>query len=160
MHYRRLGRSGVKVSELALGSWLTYGGSVDEKNSVKQMHHAFAQGINFFDTANVYAHGAAENVVGKALSTLKREECFIATKVETLEKVQRLTTLATEAGLTMSQFALAWCLRQSNISSIIIGATKNFQIDENLKAAGVKLSADLIERAEAILGSNVNAVRA
>ena len=81
MHYRRLGKWGVKVSEVALGSWLTYGGSVDEKNSVKQIHNAFDQGINFFDTANVYAHGAAELVVGKALTTMKRDECFVASKV-------------------------------------------------------------------------------
>jgi len=325
MHYRRLGKSGVKVSEVALGSWLTYGGSVDEKSSVKQIHHAFEQGINFFDTANVYAHGAAEQVVGKAVSTLKRDDCFIATKVffpmgegpndkglsrkhvheqchaslkrlkmdyidlyqchrfdpetpleelvstmdiltrqgkvlywgvsewsgsqieeacrlaaemnaqppvsnqpcynmltrnieatvipicerlgvgqvafsplaqgvltgkylpekplpensraadskvnvfmmgrslmahETLERVQRLTVLAKEANLTMSQFALAWCLRQSNVSSVIIGATRAAQIEENSKAAGAKLPKDLIERAETILGGNASSVRA
>jgi voltage-dependent potassium channel beta subunit len=325
MHYRRLGKSGVKVSEVALGSWLTYGGSVDEKSSVKQIHHAFDQGINFFDTANVYAHGAAESVVGKAMTTLKHDDCFIATKVffpmgegpndkglsrkhvyeqchaslkrlkldyidlyqchrfdpetpleelvstmdiltrqgkilywgvsewsgsqieeacrlaremnaegpvsnqpcynmltrnieatviptcerlgvgqvvfsplaqgvltgkyvpekplpadsraadskvnvfmmgrslmanETLEKVQRLMAVAKEADLTMSQFALAWCLRQSNVSSVIIGATKAAQIEENIKAVGVKLSKELIERAETILGTNVSGVRA
>jgi voltage-dependent potassium channel beta subunit len=324
MQYRRLGKSGVKVSEIALGSWLTYGGSVDEKTSVKQIHHAFSRGINFFDTANVYAHGAAEAVVGKALTTLKRDDCFVATKVffpmgegpndkglsrkhvheqchaslkrlkldyidlyqchrfdpetpleelvstmdiltrqgkilywgvsewsgsqieeacrvaiemnaqppvsnqpcynmltrnieatvipscermgvgqvvfsplaqgvltgkyvpqkplpadsraadskinvfmmgrslmanETLEKVQRLTGLAQEADLSMAQLALAWCLRQSNVSSVIIGATKLTQIDENIKAVGVKLSRELIEKAETILGVPVNSVR-
>jgi voltage-dependent potassium channel beta subunit len=317
MHYRRLGKWGVKVSEVALGSWLTYGGSVDEKNAVKQIHNAFDHGINFFDTANVYAHGAAEVVVGKAVGTMKRDECFVASKVffpmgegpndkglsrkhvyeqcnaslkrlkmdymdlyqchrfdpevpleelvstmdiltkqgkilywgvsewsgsqieeacrlasemnaqppvsnqpcynmltrnieatvlptcerlgvgqvvfsplaqgvltgkyvpekplpndsraadsrvnvfmmgrslmanETLEKVQRLIPLAKEADLTMSQFALAWCLRQSNVSSVIIGATKAAQIEENVKAAGVKLAPELVERAEIILG--------
>jgi voltage-dependent potassium channel beta subunit len=322
MQYRRLGKSGVKVSEVALGSWLTYGGSVDEQKSIKQMHNAFDQGINFFDTANVYAHGTAEEVVGKAISTLKRDDCFIATKVffpmgegpndkglsrkhvyeqcnaslqrlqmdyidlyqchrydpetplhelvstmdiltrqgkilywgvsewsapqieeacklareinaqppvsnqpcynmltrgieasviptcerlgvgqvvfsplaqgvltgkyvpekplpadsraadnkanvfmkgrslmanETLEKVQRLVVLAKEADLTMSQFALAWCLRQSNVASVIIGATKSDQIDENIMAAGVKLSKELFEEAETILGLGANA---
>ncbi len=325
MRYRRLGSSGVKVSEIALGSWLTYGGSVAEENAIKQIHHAFDQGINFFDTANVYAHGAAESVVGRALTTLKHDDCFIATKVffpmgdgpndkglsrkhvyeqchaslrrlkldyidlyqchrfdpetpleeliltmdiltrqgkilywgvsewsgsqieeacrlalemnaqppvsnqpcynmltrniessvipicerlgvgqvafsplaqgvltgkympqkplpedsraadskvnvfmmgrslmanETLEKVQRLTILAKEANLTMSQFALAWCLRQANVSSVIIGATKAAQIEENIKAAGVKLPKELLERAETILGGNTSSVRA
>lgn len=325
MHFRRLGRSSVRVSEVALGSWLTYGGSVDEKSSIKQIHHAFDQGINFFDTANVYAHGAAEQVVGKALAAYRRDDSFVATKVffpmgdgpndkglsrkhvveqcnaslkrlkmdyidlyqchrfdpetpleelvltmdiltrqgkilywgvsewsgsqieevcrvakemnaqppisnqpcynmvtrnieatviptceklgvgqvvfsplaqgvltgkyvpekplpgdsraadsranvfmmgrslmanETLEKVQRLSKLAQELDLTMSQFALAWCLRQSNVSSVIIGATKNAQIDENIKAAGVKIPAEVLERAESILGVNVAAGRA
>jgi aryl-alcohol dehydrogenase-like predicted oxidoreductase len=80
MQYRKIGKWGVKVSEVALGSWLTYGGTVEEKNSIKQIHHAFEQGINFFDTANVYAHGASEVVVGKALKNMKRESCFIGTK--------------------------------------------------------------------------------
>src|SRR5208337_2658916 len=79
---------------------------------------------------------------------------------ETLEKVQRLTVLAKEASLSMSQFALAWCLRQSNVSSVIIGATKPAQIEENVTASGVKLSKELIERAETILGGNLNSVRA
>lgn len=323
MQYRRLGKSGVKVSEIALGSWLTYGSSVAEENSIKQIHHAFDQGINFFDTANVYARGGAEVVVGKAVSSLKRDDCFIATKVffpmgdgpndkglsrkhvfeqchaslkrlnidyidlyqchrydpetpleelvmtmdslarqgkilywgvsewnaaqigdvcrvaedmnalapvsnqpcynmltagiessviptsarhglgqvvfsplaqgvltgkympqgplppdsraadgknnvfmmgrnlmayETLEKVQRLCLLAQGAGLSMTQLALAWCLRQANVSSVIIGATKLDQIDENIRAVGVKLTSDLLDQAQAILAGEVSGV--
>ena len=60
MEYRKLGKWGVKVSEVALGSWLTYGGSVAEQESIKQIHVAFSHGINFFDTANVYAHGRSD----------------------------------------------------------------------------------------------------
>ncbi|MBZ0185018.1 MAG: aldo/keto reductase, partial [Candidatus Obscuribacterales bacterium] len=81
MEYRKLGKWGVKVSEVALGSWLTYGGTVDEAASIKQIHYAVEKGINFIDTANVYAHGAAETVVGKALSTLRRDDIFLASKV-------------------------------------------------------------------------------
>lgn len=305
------------MSEVSLGSWLTHGGSVDEKSSIKQIHYAFEFGINFFDNANVYAQGASESVVGKALKSMKRDSVFLATKVffpmgegpndrglsrkhvyeqchaslkrlgtdyidlyqchrfdpevpmeelvrtmddlcrqgkilywgvsewsgsqiedayrvarelnavppisnqpcynmltrnietsviptcerlgvgqvvfsplaqgvltgkyvpdkplptdsraadpkvnvfmmgrnlmasETLEKVQKLNLLAGEMGLTMAQFALAWCLRHTNISSVIIGATRPSQIEENIKAAGLTLSADVLARAEAILG--------
>ena len=81
MQYRRLGRSGVKVSEIALGSWLTYGGSVEKETAIKCIHRAFELGINFFDTANVYRRGAAEEVVGEALRGFARDSYFLATKV-------------------------------------------------------------------------------
>ncbi len=317
MQYRKIGKWGVKVSEVALGSWLTYGGTVEEKNSIKQIHHAFEQGINFFDTANVYAHGASEVVVGKALKNMKRESCFIGTKVffpmgegpndkglsrkhvveqchaslkrlnldcidllqchrfdpevpmeelvrtmddltrqgkilywgvsewsgsqiedayrvadllnapppisnqpcynmltrnieasvmptcerlgvgqvvfsplaqgvltgkyapgkaipadsraadsrvnmfmmgrslmsdETLQRVEKLKAVADEEKLTLSQVALAWCLRTNNVASVIIGATKTSQIDENVKAAGVRLTSDAMNKIESILG--------
>ena len=322
MQYRKIGKWGVKVSEVSLGSWLTHAGTVDEKNSIKQLHYAFEFGINFFDNANVYAQGASEVVVGKALKTMKRDAVFLASKVffpmaegpndrglsrkhvfeqcnaslkrlgtdyidlyqchrfdpevpmeelvrtmddltrqgkilywgvsewsgsqiedayrvarelnavppisnqpcynmltrnietsvlptcerigvgqvvfsplaqgvltgkyvpekplppdsraadprvnvfmmgrnlmanETLEKVQKLSLLAAEIGLTMSQFALAWCLRHHNVASVIIGATKPAQHEENIKAAGLTLSADILERAESILGNAVSA---
>jgi voltage-dependent potassium channel beta subunit len=81
MKYRRLGRSGMKVSEISLGSWLTYGGSVDEKKSEAIIDKAYALGINFFDTANVYHRGAAEEIMGKALHKYARESYVLATKV-------------------------------------------------------------------------------
>ena len=67
MEYRRLGGSGVKVSEISLGSWLTYGGSVAEEQATACINRAYEIGINFFDTANVYRRGAAEEIVGRAL---------------------------------------------------------------------------------------------
>jgi len=81
LQYRNLGRSGVKVSEIALGSWLTYGGTVEKETAVKCIHHAYDLGINFFDTANVYMRGAAEEVVGEALRGIPRDSYFLATKV-------------------------------------------------------------------------------
>ena len=81
MRYRKIGKWGVKVSEISIGSWLTYGGHVDEQNSIEQMHYAYNQGINFFDTANVYAMGRSEEVVGKAISTMRRDSIVLATKV-------------------------------------------------------------------------------
>jgi len=81
MNYRRLGSTGLKVSELALGSWTTYGGTVDETDAARIVHHAFERGINFFDTADVYVRGAAERALGAALESLPREQLVIATKV-------------------------------------------------------------------------------
>lgn len=316
MEYRKLGKWGVRVSEVALGSWLTYGGSVDEKSSLEQIHYAVDRGINFIDTANVYAHGAAEVVVGKALKSLKRDSVFLATKVffamgdgpndkglsrkhvfeqcnaslkrlevdhidlyqchrydpevpmeelvrtmddltrqgkilywgvsewrgeqireavemadrlnapppvsnqpcynmltrtveqeviptswnlglgqvvfsplaqgvltgkykpgqpppkdsraaddrvnifllnrglmseQSLVTVQKLTELAHSINLSTAQLALAWCLRAKEVSSVIIGATKRTQIDENIKASGVKLATEHLQQIEQIL---------
>ncbi|MGF7048908.1 voltage-dependent potassium channel beta subunit [Paenibacillus sp. DS2015] len=80
MEYRRLGKSGLKVSEISLGSWLTYGGYVERENAVKSIQTAYELGINFFDTANVYEKGAAEEVVGETLSSYPRESYVLATK--------------------------------------------------------------------------------
>ncbi len=81
MEYRRLGGSGVKVSEISLGSWLTYGGSVAEEQSTACINKAYEIGINFFDTANVYMRGRAEEIVGRALRSFDRDSYFLATKV-------------------------------------------------------------------------------
>lgn len=81
MNYRRLGGSGLKVSEISLGSWLTYGGYVEKQNAVKAIETAYDLGINFFDTANVYERGAAEVVVGETLRAYPRESYVLATKV-------------------------------------------------------------------------------
>jgi aryl-alcohol dehydrogenase-like predicted oxidoreductase len=67
MKYRRLGNSGLKVSEIALGSWLTYGDAVDKQNAIDCVHKAYDLGVNFFDTANAYNRGSAEEVVGEAI---------------------------------------------------------------------------------------------
>jgi voltage-dependent potassium channel beta subunit len=81
VEYRRLGRSGVKVSEISLGSWLTYGGSVAEERAQACIQKAYELGINFFDTANVYMRGDAEEIVGHALKGFERDSYFLATKV-------------------------------------------------------------------------------
>lgn len=80
MKYRRLGGSGLKVSEISLGSWLTYGGYVERENAVNSIKTAYELGINFFDTANVYEKGAAETLVGEALKAYPRESYVLATK--------------------------------------------------------------------------------
>jgi aryl-alcohol dehydrogenase-like predicted oxidoreductase len=81
MKYRRLGRSDLVVSEIALGSWLTYGGGVGRAEAEACLEAAFAAGINFIDTANVYARGAAETLLGEALDRVPRDRYVLATKV-------------------------------------------------------------------------------
>lgn len=81
MHYRRLGRSGLKVSEISLGAWVTMGSQIDEKVSSDLIHAAFDKGVNFFDNADIYARGQAETVMGKAIKDLPREQLVISSKV-------------------------------------------------------------------------------
>jgi len=70
MRYRRLGRAGLKVSELSLGSWITYHNQVDVNAAVEMMAAAYDAGINFFDNAEAYAGGRSEEVMGEALKRL------------------------------------------------------------------------------------------
>ena len=81
MEYRQLGKSGLRVSEISLGSWLTYGGSVEEERARACIRRAFELGVNFFDTANVYRRGDAERIVGEALRDIDRDDYVLATKV-------------------------------------------------------------------------------
>ncbi|RAP78528.1 aldo/keto reductase family protein [Paenibacillus montanisoli] len=311
MQYRKLGKSGLMVSEISLGSWLTYGGYVERENAVKSIETAYGLGINFFDTANVYERGEAEKLMGETLRAFPRESYVLATKVfgqmgdgpndrglsrkhimeqchaslkrlgaeyidlyychrfdpntpmeetlralddlvrqgkvlyvgvsewtasqmaeahaiadrylldrivanqpvynmfnryiekevipygerggigqvvfsplaqglltgkyvslqnlpadsrasklegmrkgiteEKIAKVQQLNEAAAELNLTVGQLALAWILRQTNVSSALVGASRPEQVEENVKAAGVQLSSDMIERIESIL---------
>lgn len=81
MHYRRLGRSGLKVSEISLGAWLTFGSQVDRQMASDLIHAAYEQGINFFDNADMYAGGEAEVMMGEAIQDLPREALVISSKV-------------------------------------------------------------------------------
>lgn len=81
MHYRRLGRSGLKVSEISLGAWVTFGSQVDEQRGSNLITAAFDQGINYFDNADVYANGQAENIMGKAVQGLPRQALVLSSKV-------------------------------------------------------------------------------
>jgi aryl-alcohol dehydrogenase-like predicted oxidoreductase len=317
MKYRKLGDSDLEVSEISLGSWLTYGVGVEADKARACLEEAFAQGINFIDTANIYGRGAAENFLGEALQGRPRDSYVLATKLffpmtetdrglsraqvekqldaslqrlktdyvdlyqchrydfdtpleETMEAlsravesgktryigfsewpaeqiqaaldltksrgftkfvssqpqysllwrdpedaviplcaangisqivwsplgqgvlsgkydpdqppprdsraasdemggfmdrlmqpdvlraVQRLKPIAEEAGLTLPQFALAWVLREPNVASAIIGASRPEQVRENAAASGVIVETQLFLKAEAILDEALN----
>ena len=81
MHYRRLGRSGLKISEISLGAWVTFGSQVDEETSIELIQAAYEAGVNFFDNADIYANGQAELVMGKALKNMPREALVLSSKV-------------------------------------------------------------------------------
>jgi aryl-alcohol dehydrogenase-like predicted oxidoreductase len=81
MKYRKLGSSDLEVSEISLGSWLTYGVGVEADKARACLDEAFAQGINFIDTANVYGRGAAETFLGDALQGRARDSYVLATKL-------------------------------------------------------------------------------
>jgi len=81
MKYRKLGASDLEVSEISLGSWLTYGVGVERDKAKACVDKAFDLGINFIDTANVYGRGAAETVLGELLAGRPRDSYVLATKV-------------------------------------------------------------------------------
>jgi 1-deoxyxylulose-5-phosphate synthase len=81
MKYRKLGSSDLKVSEISLGSWLTYGGGVDKERARACVNRAFDLGVNLIDTANAYARGGAESFLGETLSSRPRDSYVLATKV-------------------------------------------------------------------------------
>lgn len=81
MIYRRLGDSGLRVSVIGIGSWLTYGGAVDDGVAHDCLTRAYERGVNFFDTADAYERGEAELTLGRWLSGIPRSDLVVATKV-------------------------------------------------------------------------------
>ncbi len=96
MKYRKLGASDLNVSEISLGSWLTYGVGVARDRAVACVDRAFELGINFIDTANVYGRGAAESFLGEVLAARPRNSYILATKVY-------FPMSATDSGLSRAQ---------------------------------------------------------
>ena len=70
MNYRRMGRTGLRISEISFGAWVTFGDQIDEKIASELVHVAYDGGINYFDNADIYAHGKAEEVMGRAISAI------------------------------------------------------------------------------------------
>jgi 1-deoxyxylulose-5-phosphate synthase len=81
MRFRKLGSSDIEVSEISLGSWLTYSGGVEREQARACVQAAFDAGINFIDTANVYGRGASETLLGEALAGHERSSYVLATKL-------------------------------------------------------------------------------
>jgi voltage-dependent potassium channel beta subunit len=81
MPFRRMGRSGLRLSTFSIGSWVTYGGTVDEGRAHACLSAAVDHGVNFIDNAEAYAAGAAEEVVGRWLASQRREDLVVSSKV-------------------------------------------------------------------------------
>ena len=81
MRYNNLGKSGLKISELSFGSWLTFGASVDVPLARQLIRLAFDSGVNFFDNAEVYAEGRSEEVMGEVLREYRRQDLVVSTKI-------------------------------------------------------------------------------
>ncbi len=81
MHYRRLGRSGLKISEISLGAWITFGSQLGEEAASELVHAAYDQGVNFFDNADMNANGQGEDLMGRAIRDLPREALVLSSKV-------------------------------------------------------------------------------
>ena len=96
VNFRKLGSSGLEVSEISLGSWLTYSGGVEREQAEACVKAAFEEGINFIDTANVYGQGASETLLGEVLSGHERSSYVLATKVY-------FPMSATDKGLSAAQ---------------------------------------------------------
>src|ERR1700723_1577922 len=96
MKYRKLGDSGIDVSEIAFGSWLTTSGGVEKDQAIACVHRALDKGITLIDTANAYGRGIAETVIGEALAGLPRDSYVLATKLY-------FPMSATDRGLSRAQ---------------------------------------------------------
>ncbi len=81
MNYRNIGKSGIKVSEIAIGGWLTYGGTVDLKQTTPIIHKAIECGINYIDLADIYAKGKAEEIIGTIIKDFDRPDLVLSSKV-------------------------------------------------------------------------------
>lgn len=81
MNYRNVGKSGLKISEISLGGWLTYGGTVDSEHTAPIVHKALDLGVNFIDLADVYSKGKAEEVIGSVIKGMTRSDLVLSSKV-------------------------------------------------------------------------------
>jgi voltage-dependent potassium channel beta subunit len=81
MNYRRMGETGLKLSEISLGAWVTFGDQIDRELASELVHQAFDAGINYFDNADIYADGQAEEVMGQSIADLPRQALVLSSKV-------------------------------------------------------------------------------
>ncbi|MCD6249580.1 MAG: aldo/keto reductase family protein [candidate division Zixibacteria bacterium] len=81
MNYRRVGKHGIKISEISIGGWLTYGNTVDANATANIIHAAIDAGINFIDIADIYTNGEAETLIGRAIKDKTRSDLVLSSKV-------------------------------------------------------------------------------
>lgn len=190
MEYRFLGSSGLQVSALSLGSWITFGEQVGEDLAHECMQAAYDSGVNFFDNAEAYADGEAEIIMGNIVKKAgwKRSDLVISTKIfwggsgpndkglsrkhifegieASLARLQMeyvdlvfchrpdpYTPIADGLGCSIAQLALAWCLKNHNINSVITGASRPEHVSENMRSLDIveKLTDEIMDQIESIL---------
>ena len=133
MKYTQLGNTGIEVSRICVGC-MSYGKpseefhlwTLNQEETTKMIKHALDLGVNFFDTANGYSHGTSEEFLGKALKDLG---------------VARVAEVAERLGVTMTEVALAWLLKQG-VAAPIVGATKVPHFNDAVRALDLDLSDD------------------
>ncbi len=81
MNYRRMGRTGLKISEISIGAWLTYGGTVAGQSTKPIIDSAISEGVNYIDLSDIYSKGEAEKVIGKIIKDYKRSDLVISSKL-------------------------------------------------------------------------------
>src|SRR3954469_19835722 len=179
MNHRHLGKSGLMVSEISYGNWLTHGAQVEKEGAFACVRAALDEGITTFDTADVYAQTRAEEVLGEALEGQRRTGKYLPGQPppqgsratdqrgsqmiagfnfmsdDVLTRVQKLKPIAQEAGLSLAQLAVAWVLQNPGVSSAIIGASRPEQVRDNVKASGVKVDASVMKQIDEVLGTTV-----
>ncbi len=88
MKYNNLGKAGIKVSEISLGSWLTFGNQLDAEGVKQTMRTAYEHGVNFFDNAEAYANGLSESLMGDGTKRISsRRSCYFNKNILGVEKV-------------------------------------------------------------------------
>ncbi|KAF9501764.1 Aldo/keto reductase [Pleurotus eryngii] len=179
MQYVRLGNSGLKVSKIILGC-MTYGSPewqkwvLSEEEGIKHIKFAYDQGIQSFDTANVYSNGLSEIILGKAIKQLKlpRDEIVVMTKLYEAERwntgnrqkvcgsisyfqtpaehplLHRVEEIAKKKGVGMAQISVAWSLSKDGVSAPIVGTTSLKNLEEMIDAIHIKLTEEEVKYLE------------
>jgi aryl-alcohol dehydrogenase-like predicted oxidoreductase len=181
MEHRPLGRTGVSVSKFCLGAMM-FGswGNNDHDQSIRIIHRALDAGINFIDTADVYAQGESEQILGKALTggwlsgrwrkdtgqqsssranrLPERFDLSLPANQRKLDAVEELAQLAEAAGITLIQLAIAFVLSHPAITAALIGPRTMDQLESQLVGADVVLDAAVLDRIDETVppGTTIN----
>jgi aryl-alcohol dehydrogenase-like predicted oxidoreductase len=115
---------------LSFGAWVTFGNQVGRGAARDMIAAAWDHGVNFFDNAEGYANGESERVMGDVIADLR------------LPRARAFTALAAGLGVTPAALAIAWCLRNPHVSSVILGASRVVQLLQNLEALDVGARVD------------------
>src|SRR5260221_186353 len=180
MEYRRLGRSGLQLSVLSYGSWVTFHGQIEDKHADELMGIAYNKGVNMFERykmeldyatifrnvgmgTTIFSPLAAGFLTGKYQGGIPEGSRLSLEGFEWLKKrwlqedrinkVQKLTTVAQKLNASLAALAIAWCISNPNVTSAIVGATKKEQLLENFKALDVlpQLTPAVLKEIEDIL---------